>query len=721
MVLCSALILSSFLFFFSTTSLYGASISTTDIGLWWKGLSVIADRIVYGVPHGITDFNSRLTSLEDSLSRIVDIDVVEPIVVESMVPVAASEPSSTPPSTTPIDSPPNDDFVEPRPVRLAPMVIQAPSNSKTFPVLTLLALLFVICAIVVVLSRAFKPSQHRPASIPVYVPRSSPVPGSSGRTLFFALVFAVMVAIALGLLLVRELLSENHSASADDLRVVVFTHVGMAGVYALVSAVLDILERCPATEGSGIGRGEVAAAEDTPAGGHGEHGIGSSLVSDVQTSTGTVSFPSGNLGYSSSAIYSSTKSTNGLVFKAPDTQITSSAGESNSEKSVSSSYTTVPDQNAVSDMMAGMEYNVSDSFESAIRSMTSREDLQGEISLVSFSSIGSFIRQTPQLDKLRSDLAELEEGLENMPPLTSLFSMMDVRKLESTKLSVAPVVKEPTRCTSLCDNSSAMSKDIWAKEFLQRYVSDEKLGDDAYLALLSALFTKSALAKHKPGLCKEPSTGGVVEENPPYISLGHGWPSWIKHVWIKDFLCRFVSDEKVVNDAYLALKSVILAEPAGEEHEPEPEVLQDSVKSTVHSLERPSNPVLGTLSSSSSVNDDTLKDSFEAPTVTPYPKRVPSPSRIPSPARRKGIPSVSRGQISGSPCAGGPSSSRPPRSAGRGQRLGKEISPTPSLRSNRRILNPCRFPLGAPTMRQWDESGGSTRRIRPCLSRSKSP
>ncbi|KAK0457367.1 uncharacterized protein EV420DRAFT_522691 [Desarmillaria tabescens] len=717
MVLCSALILSSFLFFFSTTSLYGASISTTDIGLWWKGLSVIADKIVCGVPGGIMDLNSRLTSLEDSLSRIVDIDVVEPIVVESMVPVAASEPSSTP-----IDSPPNEDFVEPRSVRLAPMVTQTPSNSKTFPVLTLLALFFVVCAVVVVLSRAFKPSQHRPASTPVYVPRSSPVPGSSGRTLFFALVFAVMVAIALGLLLVQDLLSENHSASVDGLRVAVFTHVGMTGVYVLVSAVLDMLERRLATEGSGIGQGEAAAAEDTLAGRHGERDIGSLLISDVQTSTGTVSFPSGNLGHSSaSAVYSSTKSTNDLVFKAPDTQITSSAGESNSDKSVSSSYATVPDQNAVSDMMAGVEYNVSDSFESAIRSMASREDLQGEVSLVSFPTIGSFICHTPQLDKLRSDLAELEEGLENMPPLTSLFSMMDLRKLESTKLSVPPVVKEPTRCTSSCDDSSAMSKDIWAKEFLQKYVSDENLDDDAYLALLSALFTKSALAKHKPGLCKEPSTGGVVEENPPYISLGHGWPSWIKHVWIKDFLCRFVSDEMLANDAYLALKSVIPAEAAVEEQEPEPELLEDSVKSTVRSLERPSNPVLGTLSSSSSVNDDRLKDSFKVPAVTPYPKRVPSPSRIPSPARRKGIPPISRGQISGSPCGGGPTSSRPPLSAGRRQRLGKEISSTPSLRPNQRILNPCRSPLGAPMMRQWDESGRSMRRARPCLSRSKSP
>ncbi|KAK0434173.1 uncharacterized protein EV420DRAFT_1654148 [Desarmillaria tabescens] len=267
MALNSALLISVCLLFL--VSLYKASISASDVSWRWVGPSVLMDV---------------------SFAQIVVADVFAPAVFETMVP---AEPSSTRISMKPTDYLHHETFFQASPPGIPPNVARSSSNKRILKACSLPVIMSVLSAIVVL------------RCIPCCV---LPFSGSSSRTLFLALILAVTVALTLGLLVVQSLLSASNSTTFDVLRIVLFAHVGMAGIYVIVSALWDTLERCVANEESGIGQGEVAAEEDTLGGDDGEQDIGSLPVSNLQASTNMASLPSKNLARSHSTMYMSMES-----------------------------------------------------------------------------------------------------------------------------------------------------------------------------------------------------------------------------------------------------------------------------------------------------------------------------------------------------------------------------------------------------------------------------
>ncbi|KAK0440438.1 uncharacterized protein EV420DRAFT_1135116 [Desarmillaria tabescens] len=125
----------------------------------------------------------------------------------------------------------------------------------------------------------FKPSHSTSTQVSTLL--RSAISRSSSRMILLALIFAVTIAITLGLLAVQSLLSESNSATFNVLRIVLFAHIGMAGIYVMVSALWDILERRLAIKESRIGQGEVAAAEG---GDDGEQELSSLPASNLQVS-----------------------------------------------------------------------------------------------------------------------------------------------------------------------------------------------------------------------------------------------------------------------------------------------------------------------------------------------------------------------------------------------------------------------------------------------------
>ncbi|KAK0434174.1 uncharacterized protein EV420DRAFT_421314 [Desarmillaria tabescens] len=237
-------------------------------------------------------------------------DVVSPAVFEAMASVVQPHPPSIPPNGT-----------------------RSLSNKQILKACSLPVIMSVLSAIGVVFNRVFKLSHGRhSASSSLSTVLRSTISGSSSRTLFLALILAVTVALTLGLLVVQSLLlSANSSTTFDVLRIVLFAHVGMAGIYVIVSALWDTLERRVANEERGIGQGEVAAEEDTLGGDDGEQDIGSLPVTNLQALSTTA--------------YMSARSTNGEpASEIPEAQVTSSTGNTPSNQSVA----TVPEQNGAS-------------------------------------------------------------------------------------------------------------------------------------------------------------------------------------------------------------------------------------------------------------------------------------------------------------------------------------------------------------------------------------
>ncbi|KAK0203177.1 hypothetical protein DFS33DRAFT_965617 [Desarmillaria ectypa] len=665
MVFCSALLLSTFFFVFSA-SMYRASILTTDVSWRWEAPPVMADILAFGVLRRTEELNSTLELLGDTPAQSVVIDVVDQIVVETIAPVTVPELSSTPTSTTPIDCPPNQTSLRLHPTRYTPTVTRALSNLRTLRAFILSAFLLVVSAIIVVLKRASKPTQHRPVSTPVYRPLPPPVTGSSARTLFFTLVFAITIAIASGLFIIQNLLSEKPSAAFDVRPFLghLCEHFGITAFYAMVSAVLDTLERGQEIQESGTGQGEVAVEDMPVADQVSINKAGPLPVLNVEALRNTASLPSGNLARSD-IIYLSIRSADAeFALDIPQAQDTSVTHESISAQSVLSLYATVPEQNSVSraiieDMAVEygvVEYDATESIASAIRSVASLDDLRAMTSTMSFPSVDDLAMVDTHFERLRQAVFdEITESTETTVPSSSaLLSVTDLRPTDSVWYSVSS----------------------W------------------------------------PGDLE--STGGFIRYNAD-------WSSNTKELWAIDFLRRFVSDENLMKDAYLALLSAISTETAGVEYLSDVDEGLD-MSMVRSSFERPSNPVLRFSSSDSSFDDAEVEDSFERSTAMPIRKGVLSPSRIPVGSWRRRILFVPLVQTTGLAHTGTPSPSHIPIWSGRVQRPGKDVaSSIPSLQPNQRNSKHRRSPRVAPTMRQQEESGSPARRARRCLSCSKSP
>ncbi|KAK0238374.1 hypothetical protein EDD85DRAFT_507014 [Armillaria nabsnona] len=114
-----------------------------------------ADVYVYGVSRHTNDAVATVTLLDVPLAQGVLIELLKPIVVESICPVVVPEPSVT---LTTVDYPsPNQAFVQPPPIGLPPTVSPVPSNLTMVFVSS--AFVVVVAALALVLRRGSKSSQ----------------------------------------------------------------------------------------------------------------------------------------------------------------------------------------------------------------------------------------------------------------------------------------------------------------------------------------------------------------------------------------------------------------------------------------------------------------------------------------------------------------------------------------------------------------------------------
>ncbi|KAK0457380.1 uncharacterized protein EV420DRAFT_523676 [Desarmillaria tabescens] len=640
MVFNSALLLSVVILFL--VSLYKASISASDVSWGWVGPSVLKD-----VP----------------LPQIVVADVITPVVFETMDPVTLpAEPSSTPISMEPTDYPYYETFFQPPPPGIPPNVTRSLSSRRILKACSLSVFLSALSAIGVVFKRVFKPSHgHHSASTSVSKVLRSAVSGSSARTLFLALIFVVTVTITLGLLIVQSLVSESDAATFNVLWIVLFVHVGMTGIYVLVSALWDILERCMGIEESVIGQGEVAAAEDISVRDHGERDIGSLTVSNLQALTNMAPLPSESFARSSSSMYMSTRSTDGEhTFGIPEAQATSSTGNTPSEQNGGYRMTVGE---------SGIRSDIPDCLKSAIPSESS-----DHVSRDLYTSVHSSIGRTPLFDKLRRDLAGFEEDLETVSFLIPLLSVADGQKnipeVPSTSSSVPTVVQEPEETISNLPMGYSLPERP-TNPVLRGSSSESSGGDDEEISTARPMERPT-----NPMLRDLSSSDGCIDENMVVASAGTPVP----------------------------LPSLIpnVSQQLGNKDQEVEETVMD------RPLERRSNPVLGSTS--------------EALAVTTVRRPVPpAPSRIRVPSQRKAIISVAPVQRSGRSHTPKPTCSRIPI-PGRVQRPGKALPPSlPSLRPSERTAIPCCSPFIAPTTCQRDESGTAARRARRYISCPKNP
>ncbi|KAK0440914.1 uncharacterized protein EV420DRAFT_1126091 [Desarmillaria tabescens] len=519
MVYCSGLWLTTAMYIF-TISFYKAFMPTTDIIWRWKAPSVLADILAYNVPQHtvVIDVAPELpgdTLVQGVVTDIMELIVVEPavvvesiesidqgvvteaiepvLVVESLAVLMVPEASLVPAATMPLDSPPNEATIRARPTRSAPIVTQAQSNLITMTAFVQLAVIMMVASVVTVLGRPSRSSKH--LSIPILAPTCHPSPSPIGRSAsFFALFPAAGVFIA-------QYLSDKPSLIVNILRslsVGLIEYYGVMAFDAIISGMSNIFGRGQASQGSGIGRGEVTAVDFLRAD-HAELDNTSLLVLNLEAINNTASPLSGNL-VPSLDLFGRPAEVD-MSFDMPQAQDTSVCRELVSAQSIVSLYAGVSEENSVSIMMIeemAKVYDVLNSIESAILSVASMDDLQAMESTTPLPS-GDDLAHTTDIERLdRSacdELADETSSSETVSSVSSLWSVTDLRSAPPEWHSAlsSPQVFESTGEFGHFDPS-------WSSEAKASLFSDETF---AYRGLPPVDYTEisgSGYVSHEDGV-----------------------------------------------------------------------------------------------------------------------------------------------------------------------------------------------------------------------------